>query len=164
LSRGARTKVLLSAALSRRPQLLVLDEPSDGLDPGAVEDLWSMLMERVGTHEGAGMILSTNRIDDAERVCDHVIVLDRGRLILEGETDDLRSGWRRLILRPPGSTETIDALPGVVACRSRNGVVEATTSEWDPSFSERLPAGVELLESNAMSVREIYLTVIGHDR
>jgi hypothetical protein len=59
---------------------------------------------------------------------------------------------------------TLDALPGLVGSRARNGVVEATTSEWEPSFSERLPSGVELVEARGMSMREIYLTVVGHDR
>jgi ABC-2 type transport system ATP-binding protein len=162
LSRGGLTKVMLAAVLSRRPELLVLDEPTDGLDAGVAEDLWSRLMERAGGADGAGVVLATHRIDEVERVCDRVVVLGRGRLILEGELDDVRARWRHIVIRPaPGFA--VESVPGIVASRTRNGLVEATTSSWDSSYRDRLPDGAELVQEQGMSLREIYLAAVAHE-
>ncbi len=162
LSSGARTKVLLAAALARRPELIVLDEPCEGLDVEGVEDLWTSLIRRAGSSDGLGVILATNRIEDAERVCDRLVILDRGRLVLDGQLDDLRERWRRLILRLPDGTEDLGPLPGLVMTRNRDGLIEATTSAWDASLQQHLPDGAELLDAFPMALREIYLAVVGH--
>ncbi|MCH7563533.1 MAG: ATP-binding cassette domain-containing protein [Gemmatimonadetes bacterium] len=162
LSSGARTKVLLAAALARRPELIVLDEPCEGLDVEGVEDLWTSLMRRAGSGDGLGVILATNRIEDAERVCDRLVILDRGRLVLDGQLDDLRERWRRLILRLPEGTEDLGPLPGLVITRHRDGLIEATTSAWDGSLQQHLPDGAELVDAFPMALREIYLAVVGH--
>ncbi len=170
LSHGSRSKVLLAAALGRDADLLLLDEPSEGLDPSAVEDLWGILMRRVGAPEGAGVVLSTHRLDEVERVCDRVVVMDRGRLVLEGEIDELRSRWRRVTVRARGSEAAADpevltgAIPGRVAVRDRAGLVEATTSAWDPGLPERLAPDAEIVEVREMGMREIYLEAVGHER
>ena len=162
LSRGARTKILLAAALARRPKLFLLDEPSEGLDPNAVEDLWSRLFDRVGDDGGAGAVLSTHRVEEAERVCDRILVLHGGDVALEGDLEEVRMRWRRIIIRAASGIDVAAALPGVVATSSRQGLHEVTTSAWHSSYPERLPRGAELLETRGMGLREIYLTVVGH--
>jgi len=163
LSRGERTKVLLAAVLARQAPLTLLDEPSDGLDPGAIEDLWSTLLDDVAGREGSGVVLCTHRLDEVERLCDRIVVMQSGSLALEGELDELRSRWRRLIVRFDGqqAPATID---GMRSLKSRNGLLEAVTSSWDGSLPHGLIGLGELVEALPMSLRDIYLTAVGHDR
>ncbi|MGE0554564.1 MAG: hypothetical protein AB7R55_14135, partial [Gemmatimonadales bacterium] len=138
-------------------------EPSDGLDPSAVEELWSTLLEQVAAREGGGIVLSTHRLDEVERLCDRIVVLRRGALVLEGELDEMRSRWRRLVVRLEGAPDPA-ATEGLREVQIRNGVIEAVTSSWDGSLPKGLAARGELVEARPMGLREIYLTAVGHDR
>jgi ABC-2 type transport system ATP-binding protein len=81
-------------ALSRRPKLLILDEPGDGLDPCGVEQLLESLVARAS--EGTSIFFSSHQIAEVERVADNVCILDKGRLILDATMDDLRQSYRQI--------------------------------------------------------------------
>jgi ABC-2 type transport system ATP-binding protein len=97
LSRGTRCKLLLAMALARRPHLLVLDEPTDGLDPAGVEDVLGYLVD-IAANEGTAVVLSTHRLEEVERVCDRVTILANGKLMVDGDADTLR-GERGMSIR-----------------------------------------------------------------
>jgi len=82
LSGGLQRRVELAKSLLHRPQLLILDEPSTGLDPGARHDLWSSL-EEVRSQDGVTVLMTTHILEEAEG-CDRVAVLDRGHLVVTG--------------------------------------------------------------------------------
>jgi ABC-2 type transport system ATP-binding protein len=90
LSGGQRAQISLTMALAKRPELLVLDEPVASLDPLARREFLQTLMEVVAAW-GVTVLLSSHLIGDIERVCDHLIVLVAGRVVLSGEVDDLLS-------------------------------------------------------------------------
>ncbi|NND74749.1 MAG: ABC transporter ATP-binding protein [Ilumatobacter sp.] len=91
-SHGMRKKTALAAALLPRPRLLMLDEPFEGVDPVSTRAMRTMLDRfRFG---GGTVVLSTHVMDIVERVCDHVGVIDRGRLVASGPIDELRDGRR----------------------------------------------------------------------
>ncbi len=91
-SHGMRKKTALAAALLPRPRLLMLDEPFEGVDPVSTRAMRSMLDRfRIG---GGTVVLSTHVMDIVERVCDHVGVIDHGRLVASGPIDALRNGRR----------------------------------------------------------------------
>jgi ABC-2 type transport system ATP-binding protein len=94
LSKGMRTKLALLLALSRRPKLLILDEPGDGLDPCGVEQLLESLVAQAS--EGTSIFFSSHQIAEVERVADNVCILDKGRLILDATMDDLRQAYRQI--------------------------------------------------------------------
>lgn len=96
LSKGMRTKLALLLALSRRPSLLILDEPGDGLDPCAVEQLLESLVAR--SSEGTAVFFSSHQIADVERIADNICILDTGRLIMDASMDDLRQSYRQVTL------------------------------------------------------------------
>lgn len=96
LSKGMRTKLALLLALSRRPSLLILDEPGDGLDPCGVEQLLESLVAR--SSEGTAVFFSSHQIADVERIADNVCILDKGRLIMDASMDDLRQSYRQVTL------------------------------------------------------------------
>lgn len=97
LSLGNQQRVQLAATLVHRPELLVLDEPFSGLDPVAVDALAAVLAERAA--EGATVIFSSHQLDLVEDLCQSVAIVDRGRLVLEGEVAALRTSGGRRSLR-----------------------------------------------------------------
>jgi ABC-2 type transport system ATP-binding protein len=96
LSKGMRTKLALLLAFARRPELLILDEPSEGLDPVGIEHLLRMLVAQAA--EGTAIFFSSHQIAEVERVADHVCILDNGRLLLHASLDELRQYYRRIDL------------------------------------------------------------------
>jgi ABC-2 type transport system ATP-binding protein len=100
LSKGMRTKLALMLALSRRPELLILDEPGEGLDPVAIEQMLESVVKAAA--DGATVFFSTHQIADIERVADHVFIMNRGRLAFDGCLEQLRENCRRVNLVFPG--------------------------------------------------------------
>jgi ABC-2 type transport system ATP-binding protein len=90
LSLGNQQRVQIIAALLHRPTALVLDEPFSGLDPAAVDAMADILRDHAAS--GVPVLFSSHQLDLVERLCDHLIVLARGRVVAQGAVDDLRAG------------------------------------------------------------------------
>jgi len=103
-SGGMRRRLDLAASLVASPPVLFLDEPTTGLDPHSRSDLWTMLRELVS--QGTTLVLTTQYLDEADRLADDIIVVDHGRVIAEGAPDQLKAhvGGRRVVV-------TLDDLP-----------------------------------------------------
>lgn len=95
LSKGETGKLMMLLALSHRPSLLVLDEPTDGLDPVVRRDVLTALLEYVSQHD-ATVFISSHLVHELERICDWVGVMDRGRLVAELPMQTFKSGIKRL--------------------------------------------------------------------
>jgi ABC-2 type transport system ATP-binding protein len=115
LSGGMKQKASLCCALIHRPEVLLLDEPTFGVDPISRRDLWIILHEMAG--EGMTIVLTTSYLDEAER-CDGVVMLDRGRLLAQGTPGALQAGFGAPLAAAPvgrdrALRERIAGLPGV---------------------------------------------------
>ena len=97
LSRGMRTKLALLLALCRGADLLMLDEPTTGLDPAATEDVLQALVGHAADR-GTTVFFSSHQLADVDQVADHVAIVDRGRIVVAGGLDDLRQQYRRIQL------------------------------------------------------------------
>ena len=94
LSHGNQQRVQLAAALVHDPELLILDEPLAGLDPGGIDAIGEVLVERA--RAGCCVLFSSHQLDMVEHLCDSVVVIDRGRVVVTGKVDELlTSGPRR---------------------------------------------------------------------
>jgi ABC-2 type transport system ATP-binding protein len=91
MSTGQRQRVKLAAALAHDPSLILLDEPTDGLDPVQRDDMLT-LIRRVGTEFGINVLLSSHLLDEVERVCDGAVILVDGRVAAAGPLAELRTG------------------------------------------------------------------------
>lgn len=96
LSKGMRTKLALLLALARRPQLLILDEPSEGLDPVSIEDFLQMLVAAAG--EGTTVFFSSHQTAEVERIADRVCIIDHGKLVADLSLEALRQDYRSITL------------------------------------------------------------------
>lgn len=89
-SGGMKRRLDLASALVHRPQLLILDEPTEGLDPQSRTALWEEL-ERIN-HAGTTMLLTTHYMEEADRLCTRLAIIDNGRIVVEGEPGALKRG------------------------------------------------------------------------
>jgi ABC-2 type transport system ATP-binding protein len=97
LSKGMRRRVGLAAALLGRPELLILDEPTDGIDPLGRIEIRRILLEE--SRRGATLFINSHLLAETERICDRVGILSRGRLVREGTLDELCSSGTRWRIR-----------------------------------------------------------------
>ena len=112
LSKGMRTKLALLLAFSRNPELLILDEPSEGLDPVSIEFLLQLMVAQAG--QGTTIFYSSHQIAEVERISDQVCILDRGRLLLDSSLERLRENYRRIDLVFPSDAAPLEfKVPGV---------------------------------------------------
>src|SRR5205809_8001019 len=95
LSRGQAAKVGLLAALAHRPELLLLDEPSSGLDPVVRRDILEAIIRTV-SQEGRTVVLSSHLLDEIERVSDHIAMMVSGNVVLSGPLDAVKQSHHRL--------------------------------------------------------------------
>jgi ABC-2 type transport system ATP-binding protein len=105
LSKGEMGKVMILLALAQRPDLLVLDEPTDGLDPVVRREALHAILDYV-TDTGATVLISSHLVHELERFCDWVGVLDHGRLVAQLPMDEFKSGLKRL--RVAAGTAAVD--------------------------------------------------------
>ena len=88
LSGGQRQRLAIGIALINKPAILLLDEPTTGLDPNARREIWDILRKLKDTAQ-TSMILTTHYMEEAEKLCDYIIILDKGEILREGTIDQL---------------------------------------------------------------------------
>jgi ABC-type multidrug transport system ATPase subunit len=115
-SLGMRQRLGLAAALLRAPALLVLDEPTNGLDPQGIREIRELLTELNAA--GTTIFLSSHLLGEVEQLCTHVGVVDRGRLVIQSGLDDLRSLTGRVVVVSPDADRAVALLDGRVESRT----------------------------------------------
>lgn len=163
LSKGVRAKVMLAVALARQPKVLLMDEPTIDLDPASADEIFSVLAQWVAERDNS-IVLSTHRMDEGERICDHVSIMKEGRIVAGGELDDLRSAWKTI--RQNGTPpDGVEAWAGV-RCVHTNGRFTSIVVDTDAdAIATRLrQAGGDHIEVVNMNLRSIYLAAVGHER
>jgi ABC-2 type transport system ATP-binding protein len=159
LSKGMRTKLALLLALARRPELLILDEPSEGLDPVGIEDLLQSLVAQCA--EGTAIFFSSHQIAEVERVADQVCILHQGRLVMDASLDDIRLSYRQIDMVFPllrAGLQSEFQLDGVESIRTSGHQMSVFASRNADAIMERardLHAGS--IEAAPVGLREIFL-------
>ncbi|MFL1380460.1 ATP-binding cassette domain-containing protein [Nocardiopsis protaetiae] len=171
-SGGMRRRLDLAASLVGRPALLYLDEPTTGLDPRSRNDLWDVVRDLVG--DGVTVLLTTQYLEEADRLADDLLVLDHGRVISRGTPEELknRTGGQVLELRTveagqlPLATKIIEAVTSTPVTRDDLvASVPVTDAGVLPEVVRRLDEqGVAVAELSLRkpSLDEVFLALTGH--
>jgi ABC-2 type transport system ATP-binding protein len=158
LSKGMRSKLMLLLAISRGADLLILDEPTDGLDPAATEDVLRELVA-IAASSGTTMFFSSHQLAEVELIADHIGIIDQGKMIVAGSLDDMKAQYQRLQVVFANSVE----LParwadGVESVRQEGRVVSILASHNVEAIVEQarsLPGTA--VERFPVTLKEIFL-------
>ena len=157
LSRGQRARVGLLAALAHRPDLLLLDEPSSGLDPIVRRDILSAIIRTVAD-EGRTILFSSHLLDEVERVADRVAMLHLGRLVMSAPLDQILDEHHVLTLQ---FADAIKTVPNLVGGMGWNGAGREWTcvcnGELERLRSAATSAGAAIVEQRRPSLEEVFL-------
>jgi ABC-2 type transport system ATP-binding protein len=156
LSHGQRVKAALLLALARRPRLLVLDEPTTGLDPVARREVLAELMA-VLIDEQRTIFFSSQNTLDVEQICDQITFIDRGRIIDSADKEIFLDRWRRVRLMLPPDT-LLPRLPGIVEVGGSSRLPVLTINQFDPAMVAACQdAGAAVQAVDVMTLEEIFI-------
>jgi ABC-2 type transport system ATP-binding protein len=164
LSKGMRAQAGLIAAVAHRPELLILDEPSSGLDAVVRRDILDAIVRTVAD-DGRTVIFSSHLLDEVERMSDHVTLMHHGRVTLSGVLDDVRREYQRSRVR---FAEHFDQPPVLAAALAMEGggrtwsvIHSGALEQFHHSV---LALGGEVVESRDATLEEIFLARAGRSR
>lgn len=160
LSKGMRTKLALILALARGAELLILDEPSEGLDPVVTESMLQSVVRAAA--DGASVFFSSHQLSEAERIADHVFILKRGHIVVEGPLDELRGRYRRInavfVGHPPLDDLHLQSLAKV---QTEGHVLSALTKDNSEAVAAQFRGlGAVSVEVCPVNLRELFLETV----
>jgi len=172
LSGGQRQRLAVACALAGDPELLFLDEPTTGLDPQSRLQLW----ERIAAYKQAGrsVLLTTHYMEEAERLCDRVAVVDHGRIIAQGTPAELIAGLKaphiiEFSTEPRVEDDFLSRIPGIGERRQRDGrwlLAAASLAQAVPALLAALDgAGAKLLSlsTHRATLEDVFIALTGRE-
>jgi ABC-2 type transport system ATP-binding protein len=156
LSKGMRTKLALLLALARRPALLILDEPTEGLDPVSIEELLQALVAAAA--DGTTVFFSSHQIAEVERIADRVCIIDRGSLAVDVSLEYVRQQYRRVTAAFDCAAPAAFSVPGVEHVRTTGRQVDVLVSRnADAVVQEARRAGAISIDVTPVGLRDLFL-------
>ena len=163
LSTGERVKAMLLLTLARRPKLLVLDEPTAGLDPVARHEALAELMD-VLKDEDRSILFSSHNTLDVEQISDRITFIDRGRIVESNDKEGFLDRWRRISLDVPDSAK-LHAPSGVTDIVRDGHTAIVTTNAYTPGLEAiYTQAGATIRDVRRLTLEEIFVATVLHKR
>ena len=163
LSHGQRVKAALLLVLARKPKLLVLDEPTTGLDPVARHEILRELTN-VMADEDRSILFSSHNTQDVEQISDQITFIDRGRIIDSMDKEAYLDRWRRLRLEVPSGIE-LPPLPGIIGVQQQGRLAVATSNAFVPDLANAYEnTGVRVQRVENMTLEEIFVANVEYSR
>lgn len=161
MSKGMRAQAGLIAAVAHRPELLLLDEPSTGLDAVVRKDILNVIIRTVAD-DGRTVIFSSHLLDEVELMSDYVFMIDKGQLVLQGSLDDIKEQHQLLRVRFDSPTEALPLLEGVLSAERQGNSWNIVVNGAHQQAYESLQAtGGEVTHSRNASLQEIFVARVG---
>jgi ABC-2 type transport system ATP-binding protein len=159
---GMKQRLALAAALLSRPEVVILDEPTSGMDPAGILEIRALIRE-LADRDGVTVILASHQLDEVQRVCDRVAFLDRGRLVREGSVSDLTAVHELLRLTVSPADKAL-ALLGDKARVDGDAVLATIDRKDAPALIKALvKAGVDITEARWIGgdLEAVFLSLTG---
>lgn len=163
LSKGMRTKVGLLLNLCRHSEFLILDEPSEGLDPVVTEQMLQSLVQQAG--DGTTIFFSSHQVAEVEQIADHIIAIEKGRIILEGSLDHLQQKFRRINLvfddPPPPEAFRRNGVDQVIVRGRTISILASRDVDEIAALGPLL--GTKSVEVQSVGLKELFLEKVKED-
>jgi lipooligosaccharide transport system ATP-binding protein len=164
LSGGMKRRLVLARALLNRPRVIFLDEPTTGLDPEARQDFWKIVLDL--RQQGCGVLLTTHYMDEAQRLCDRLILLQKGKVIDEGTPDQLvyRTIGKEVVELEGVESETLQALIASTSVWCRpfgNGFLLALPPQPEPLWNQLMAIAPRRLTRRQANLEDVFLKLTG---
>ncbi|MEO2014163.1 MAG: ABC transporter ATP-binding protein [Fuerstiella sp.] len=161
LSKGMRAQVGLIAAVSHHPDLLLLDEPSTGLDAIVRKDILNAVIRAVAD-DGRTAIFSSHLLDEVERMSDQVLMIDSGRIVLQGTVEEIRQQHRAISICYPEGCTTPPSVVGVLSVEGRGRHWQLIAEGDGNEIRQRLlSTDGEILDVRPASLEEVFVARAG---
>jgi ABC-2 type transport system ATP-binding protein len=164
LSGGQQQRLLLAIALVNDPKVLFLDEPTTGLDPQARRNFWELVASIKARRKT--IILTTHYMEEAQLLCDEIVIVDHGKIIAQGAPDALlRQHFQAVLLELPIADWTAQARALGLTCFEAAGRVELTTNDLEGTLRTLMQAGISLahLRIRPPNLEDLFLELTGKD-
>ncbi len=163
LSKGMRTKLGLLLNLCRHSEFLILDEPSEGLDPVMTEQMLRSLVQQAA--EGTTIFFSSHQVAEVEQIADHIIAIEKGRVILEGSLDHLRHEFRRVNLvfddPPPPEAFRREGVDRVIVQGRTISILASRNIDQITALGPLL--GAKAVDVHSVGLKELFLEKVKED-
>jgi ABC-2 type transport system ATP-binding protein len=158
-SHGQRVKALLMLNFARRPRLLLLDEPTTGLDPVARDEVLEALAD-VLRDEARSVLFSSHNTKDIEQMADTITFVHDGKLLASRDKEAFLDDWRRIVCQGSWRPDKT-AWPEIAAVRQNGSILELKVRQFSDGLLKRLQAkGVEIRSTEPMSLEDIFVTTV----
>ncbi|MEX1157803.1 MAG: ABC transporter ATP-binding protein [Thermomicrobiales bacterium] len=170
-STGMKQRVKLAQAIVHDPELVFLDEPTNGMDPQGRDDMLN-LINRIHRQLGITVIVSSHLLEDIERVCEYVVMVDRGKLVANGRIDDLMEGGGDVVVQIDGDAQAlVDRLAArnlttrlngleVIVAAPEGGATDAVYDAIRDAVVE-MDVPLRLLRGRERSLEDVYIQTVG---
>lgn len=161
LSKGMQKQVAFMLSIAARPELMILDEPVDGLDPVMRRQIWSLIMSDVAEH-GLTVLVSSHNLRELEDVCDHVGIMNHGKLLIERSLDELQTSITKIQLAFEGD---MPSLPPEIQVLKKitTGRVHTLIVKGEPRVAEQTISALNplLMDVLPLTLEEIFIYELG---
>lgn len=160
LSKGMQKQAAFWVALSQMPEVVILDEPVDGLDPVMRRQVWSLLMSDVA-ERGTTVLVSSHNLRELEDVCDYVGIMDKGKMLIERELADLQQNIVKIQIAYPegkGLPEGLNIIHASSTGRLQQLILRGSSDELEQKLSASEPLFMDFLP---LSLEEIFIYELG---
>jgi ABC-2 type transport system ATP-binding protein len=163
-SHGMRSRLALAQALLPKPELLILDEPSDGLDPEGIHEMRETIL-RLRRELGLTILLSSHLLNEVEQLCTRIAVLQQGRIVFEGNVADVRAARGRVSLRTPDFTVATKLLleRGLITGSTEGKFISLAPERSTAEIAQMLvAAGIPLegIWQHEQTVEDFYMSLV----
>lgn len=144
---GMKQRLGLAAAFFTRPELVILDEPTSGMDPAGIQEIRALIVD-LAQREGVTVILASHQLDEVRRVCDRVAILSKGKVVAEGAVAELTAGEARLRITASPIAQVLAVLGAKGAADGADAALADIRRDEAPALIRALvEAGVEITEA-----------------